>query len=68
MVIWLRTTDILRVETRCRLNGYHFCKRLVGLHETVPFTRVNVTALLVCTAAVYVNNLQVGILFEQLAL
>jgi len=37
--------SILHVSKIDRVHGYWFCKRLLVLIETVPFTRVNVTAL-----------------------
>ena len=38
-------TPLLHVLKIDRVHGYWFCKRLLVLIETVPFTRVNVTAL-----------------------
>ena len=49
---------ILHVLTIDRVHGYWFCKRLLVLIETVPFTRVNVTALNVAKHYVGINKRQ----------
>ena len=36
-------------RAKVHVNGNQFCKRLLQKHETVPFTRVNVAALIFTT-------------------